>query len=113
MPKSDNLHTPARFCSENMSDCSFLPSLSLHLPKRKVSTQRAFQMKFPWISGHPFPNCGFVQLNTSATKPLSIHMRAWDGVGPGGECIAKERGTNNLVILGQPFFHQTTLFFCE
>jgi len=25
----------------------------------------------------------------------------------------KERGTNNLVILGQPFFHQTTLFFCE
>jgi len=26
---------------------------------------------------------------------------------------AKERGTNNLVILGQPFFHQTTLFFCE
>jgi len=28
-------------------------------------------------------------------------------------CNAKERGTNNLVILGQPFFHQTTLFFCE
>jgi len=27
--------------------------------------------------------------------------------------IDKERGTNNLVILGQPFFHQTTLFFCE
>ena len=25
----------------------------------------------------------------------------------------KERGTNNLVILVQPFFHQTTLFFCE
>jgi len=25
----------------------------------------------------------------------------------------KERGINNLVILGQPFFHQTTLFFCE
>ena len=27
--------------------------------------------------------------------------------------IDKERGINNLVILGQPFFHQTTLFFCE
>jgi len=27
--------------------------------------------------------------------------------------MPKERGTNNLVILGQPFFHQTTLFFCE
>ena len=25
----------------------------------------------------------------------------------------KERANNNLVILGQPFFHQTTLFFCE
>jgi len=30
-----------------------------------------------------------------------------------GGILAKERGTNNLVILGQPFFHQTTLFFCE
>ena len=25
----------------------------------------------------------------------------------------KEHGTNNLVILGQPFFHQTSLFFCQ
>jgi len=33
--------------------------------------------------------------------------------GRNGKEYAKERGTNNLVILGQPFFHQTTLFFCE
>jgi|GEM_PF-6460757 len=59
-------------------------------------------------SHYQYPNSRIFRINILANLKSSQMVLEINGFG-----YYKERGTNNLVILDQPFFHQTTLFFCE